>query len=339
MVPSRLDIRSGPYTFTVTDAAMPHGRSKIIKTPSRILVLLLAIVVLQSCGSTSQAGNSTGSVSTLGPGEFSLCQYLGLAASSSEAGPIQNVPATPPIQSTAFTGKYPDIEFIPLYPGATVTVPDQFTVNSDGNILRLTADTDINSVLNFYRDTLPKNGWVATTELPLTSDKTRGAGGMFVWTDPTNTLPWGMKLGVGVDDAPNPKSKNDRTGILLVYKKFPSIGKGLATYFPASNMKTTCSENFFINFSVPDKSWEGTVQKSYLTTASPQEVSDWYSTALPQYAWWLRDDGTYSGTYQVVPSLDYLASHLEVKISSADGGGSKVELTQSIKRYIEPRLD
>jgi hypothetical protein len=279
--------------------------------------------VLQSCDlPTGQAGPTP----TLGPGDFSLCQDLGLTAQASEPGPIETIPATPPAQSTAITGKYPEIQFIPIYPGAAVTVPDQFTVNSDGNILRLTADTDINSVLNFYRDTLPKNGWVATTDLPLTSDKTRGAGGTFVWIDPTNTLPWGMKLGVGVDDAPIPNSKNDRTGILLVYKKFPSIGKGLATYFPASKIETTCSENFVINFSVPDKSWEGTVQKSYLTTASPQEVSDWYSKSLPEYAWWLQDDGTYYGTYQVVPSLDYLASHLEVKISSADGGDRRWSL-------------
>ena len=148
MVPRRPDIRPDPYTITRTDASIPHGRSKITKIPSRVLILLLSLIVLQSCDLPyGQAGPTP----TLGPGEFSLCQYLGLAAPLSEPGPVQTVPATPPAQSTSLTGKYPDIQFIPIYPGAAVTVPDQFTVNTDGNILRLTADTDINSVLNFSK--------------------------------------------------------------------------------------------------------------------------------------------------------------------------------------------
>jgi len=89
---------------------------KLPKAPVYMLVLLAALIVLQSCSPIGQAGPTP----TLGPGEFSLCQDLGLAAQSSEAGPIQTVPATPPVQSTALTGKYPDIEFIPIYPGATL---------------------------------------------------------------------------------------------------------------------------------------------------------------------------------------------------------------------------
>lgn len=336
MVPSRPDIRSGPYTITLTDASILHGRSKITKIPSRILALLLSLIILQSCDLPI---GQPGPTPTLGPGDFSLCQDLGLAAQSSEAGPIQTIPATPPAQSTAFTGKYPDIEFIPIYPGAAIAVPDVYEVNTDGRILRLTADTDINSVLKFYRDILPKNGWVPTRDrLPLTSDKTRGVGGTFIWTDPANALPWSMRLEVGVYDAPDPRSTADRTGILLVYKRFPAIGKGLPIYPPASNIKTTCSENFVMKFSVEDKSYRATIQKSYVTQASQQEVTDYYSTALPTYGWRLQSDGTYYGTYPTVPGLTDMLSHLEVKISSADGG-TKVELTQSVHRYIEPKLD
>jgi len=77
-----------------------------------MLVLLLSLIVLQSCDlSSGQAGPTP----TLGPDDFSLCQYLGLAEPVSEAGPIQTVPGTPPVQSTALTGKYPDIESSFLY--------------------------------------------------------------------------------------------------------------------------------------------------------------------------------------------------------------------------------
>ena len=90
---------------------------KLPRAPVYMLVLLLSLIVLQSCDlSSGQAGPTP----TLGPDDFSLCQYLGLAEPVSEAGPIQTVPATPPVQSTALTGKYPDIEFIPIYPGATL---------------------------------------------------------------------------------------------------------------------------------------------------------------------------------------------------------------------------
>jgi hypothetical protein len=337
MVPSRPGIRSGPYSITLTDAAMPHGRSKIIKIPSRILVLLLSLIILQSCDLPS---SQVGPTPTLGPDEFSLCQYLGLAAPVSEAGPIQTVPVTPPAQSTALTGKYPDIQFIPVYPGAVSYVPDRYIADVDGNILRLTAATDINTILQFYLDALPKNGWMPTvTALPPTTPKGSGVGGTFIWYDPANTIPWGMKLEVAIIDTPLPNSTADRSELFLLYKRYAAIGKGLAIYPSASNIKTTCSENFTMKFSVEDRSWRATIHKSYVTQASPQEVADWYSKSLPEYAWRLQDDGTYYGTYTIAPNLVEFLSHLEVRISPADGGGTKVELTQSVHRYIEPRLD
>jgi hypothetical protein len=258
----------------------------------------------------------------------------------SEAGPVETIPVTPPVQSTSLTGKYPDIEFIPVYPGAVSYVPDQYIVNVDGNILRLTAATDINTILQFYLDALPKNSWMpSVTALPLTTSKGSGVGGIFIWYDPANTIPWGMKLEVSITDTPPPNSTADRSELFLLYKRYPAIGKGLAIYPSASNITTTCSENFVIKFSVEDRSYRATIQKSYLTTASPKEVTDYYSTALPTYAWRLQDDGTYYGAYLVAPRLIDFTSHLEVKITSADGGGTKVELTQSITRYIEYRLD
>ena len=94
-----------------------------------------------------------------------------------------------------------------------------------------------------------------------------------------------------------------------------------------------------MKFSVENRSYQAAIQKSYLTTASPQEVTDYYSKVLPTYGWRLQSDGKYYGTYPTVPGLTDMLSHLEVNISPADGGGTKVELAQSVHRYIEPRLD
>jgi hypothetical protein len=67
-------------------------------------VLLVALIVLQSC--------SVSAAPTLGPDDFSLCQYLGLAAPKSEKSTTGALPATPPVQSTEFTGKYPEYRYI-----------------------------------------------------------------------------------------------------------------------------------------------------------------------------------------------------------------------------------
>lgn len=329
MVPRRPDIRSGPYTITLTNASIPHGRSKITKIPSRVLVLLLAIVLLQSCGSPIQAGNPTVSASTLGPNDFSLCQYLGLAAQVSKAGPIQAVPATPPVQSTAFTGRYRDIEFIPLYPGAKIADPDQYKDEPYGRELRLFTTDDINSVVEFYTRALAKNGWVPTADrVPSALDKRVGDLGMFIWNDPANTVPWGMSLRVSVDPS----------DISVNYQRFPAIGKGLAIYPSASNIKTTCSENFVMRFSAEDEDYQVTIQNSFITQASPQEVTDYYSQVLPTYGWWLENYGSYYGTYLIAPTLVHFVSHLEVKTTPADGGRTKVDLTQSVSRKKEPRF-
>ncbi len=322
---------------TISTAVNVHKSFRsFLEWPSRVLILLVALVILQSCDLPSGQGGPT---PTLGPDEFSLCQYLGLAASSSEAGPIQTVPATPPAQSTAFTGKYPDIEFIPLYPGATITDPDQYKDTSYGKELRPSTADDINSVVEFYKHALPENGWVPTADrIPPAVPSPAGNLGMFIWNDPAHTVPWGMTLQVSVYAAPHPKTITDRTEIYLNYQRFPAIGKGLPIYPSASNITTTCSENFVMKLSAEDEDYQVTIQNSFITQASPQQVTDYYSQVLPTYGWWQENDSSYYGTYITAPIRLHFDSHLRVRTTPADGGGTKVELTQSVSRKKESRF-
>ena len=309
--------------------------------PSRVLVLLLALIILQSCDLPSgQAGSSASPTPTLGPDELSLCQSLGLAAPASEAGPVETIPATPLIQSTAFTGQYPYIEFVPLYPGAEIADPDTYNVTPDGGMeLRLRTSADIDSVLQFYADALPHNGWVPTgIALPQSSSKAGGEAGIYIWIDPADALPWNMTLIIRVNDVTSPGSTGGRTGIYMWYSRNPEIGKNLAMYPTASTITTSCSENFIINTHVADRSYKAAIQKSYITQASPQEVTDYYSKVLTTYGWRLQSDGTYYGIVPISPRALNFVSHLQIKTTPADGGGTKVELTQSITRYLEPHL-
>jgi hypothetical protein len=295
----------------LNNANLVRKSRKLPKAPVYLLVLLLALIILQSSGSPSQAGNSTGSVSTLGPNDFSLCQYLGLATSESEAGPVETVQATPPVRSTAFTGKYPDIEFIPLYPGAAITDPDQYKDTNYGKELRLSTTAGINSVVEFYKHALPENGWMPTADrIPPAIPSAVGDLGMFIWNDPANALPWGMTLWVSVYDAPHPKSITDRSEIYVNYQRFPAIGKGLPIYPSASNITTSCSENFVMRFSAEDEDYQVTIQNSFITQASSQEVIDYYSQALPTYGWWEENNNSYYGTYLIAPTLVHFVSHL-----------------------------
>ena len=110
MVPSRPGIRSGPYTITLTDAAMPHGRSKIIKIPSRILVLLAVVLLLQSCGYSDGVPDE----STAPP---SICPT-----------PIP----------------YPDVPIYPTSSGAHKEDQD------NARLITYTASASYDEVLNFY---------------------------------------------------------------------------------------------------------------------------------------------------------------------------------------------
>jgi hypothetical protein len=264
---------------------------------------------------------------------------LGLTTPVSEAVPVETVPETPPIQSTALTGKYPDIEFIPLYPGATIPDPDQYKDESYGKDLRLRTDADVNSVVEFYKQTLPENGWVPTADRGIPAvPNAAGELGMFIWNDPANAVPWGMSLSVSVYAAPHPNTPTERSEIDLLYNRFPAIGKGLAIYPSASNMTTTCSENFTMKLSEEDADYEVTIQNSFVTQAGPQQVTDWYSQVLPAYGWGQQNDSSYYGTYITAPTLLHFTSHLQLKTSSANGGGTKVELTQSVSRDKEHRF-
>jgi hypothetical protein len=289
----------------------------------------MALIVLQSCIAAAQ---------TLGPDEFSLCQYLGLANPTNETSYTGALLATPSVQSTELTGKYPDIEYIPIYPGSIPRElkngPKSFTLTGNLKVLTLSAPASTTELLKFYTDAFAKNGWIpAGDPLPLTASTGSYIDEEYVWNDPTAALPWHMWLDIYVGH-----TEGNTTVVQLKYERLPDINKNLPVVPDASNITSSCSENFVINTYKLDKSYKATVQKTYFTQANPQQVSDYYSTTLPQYGW-LDNYGTFEGELISPPADTELRTQLDISTSPAEGGGTKVELTQSVHRYIIQPID
>lgn len=309
--------------------------------PAHTLVLLLALIVLQSCDLPfGQAGSSAGPTPTLGPDDFSLCQYLGLASPTNEKSSTGALPATPPVQSTEFTGKYTDTEFIPIYPGSVLYEPSPFRMLGPYNDLGITTSDNTTAVIKYYADTLTKNNWLPAGN-PLPEGYKNGSAARngpdtsaeYLWSDPANALPWHMSLRLNFV----PMDGN-ATVVELKYKRLPDLNKNLPVFSGASNIKSSCSENFVINSYKLDKSYKASVLKSYVAQGSPEQITDYYSTMLPQYGW-IDDYGTFNGTLISPSGAIELSTHLEISTSPADGGGTKVELAQSVTRYIIQPID
>nr|AIA19243.1 Unknown Function [uncultured bacterium] len=129
------------------------------------------------------------------------------------------------------------------------------------------------------------------------------------------------------------------TVVELKYRRLPDLNKNLAVFPDATNITSTCSENFVINSYKLDKSYMATVQKTYDTKATIQQIIDYYSTTLPQYGWLAQRDSTYDGIFLSPSGAIELRTQLEIGSSPADGGKTKMELTQSVHRYLIQPID
>jgi hypothetical protein len=232
-----------------------------------------------------------------------------------------------------FAGQYQDIELIPLYPGAKPNPRRPYRSDATGNDLLVTVPATMTAVLQFYTDVLADNNWLPSGDpLPLTGSTEKAISATYIWNDPVSPVPWHISLTMNIA---NENAVGDITSVQLIYKRFPDIGKNLATYSDATNATTTCSDNGAIQLHKADDNYRATVHKSYTTPASAQQVMDYYGTTLPQYRWFTREDGTYNS---LIPTLiDYISfdAILHIKATPGDGSGTKVELTVDIRRTPE----
>jgi hypothetical protein len=255
------------------------------------------------------------------------------AAPISETGQPSSLPATPHTQNTEFVGQYQDIELIPVYPGAKPNPERLYRSDVTGNDLLVTVPATITAVLQFYIDRLAENNWLPSGDpLPVPTSTEQAidvASAIYIWDDPASDSPWHITLTLNIGILTT--ASGPATSVQLIYKRFPDIGKNLANYPGATNTPTTCSENGVIKLHKADDNYRATVRKSYTTPDSPQQVMDYYRNTLPQYRWFAREDGTYNS---LIPTMiDYISFDATLHIkTTADGGGTKVELTVDIQR-------
>jgi hypothetical protein len=187
---------------------------------------------------------------------------------------------------------YPDIEYVPIYPNASVTSAlisfnghsRNIADLSRADISRDVADArnisyevgeSSDKVAEFYKQMLPKKGWLLRSN--------EGEESLYSWTDPQGKLRWGqyLKLVIGLT------LDNARTLVNLEYGRYPEVKKGLPIYTDAQQVSTGHSETEMTSPSgnIPVHVTDTT----YLSSASPQEISEFYNNSMFECGWYFFD--------------------------------------------------
>jgi len=164
----------------------------------------------------------------------------------------------------------PDIEYIPIHPQASA-----FDTRIDSVIYRrvIFEVKDRNDEVDkFYRDILAKQGWA----FAYSDDSIL----LYNRADPSGNSSWHLQLeivlGLAID--------NTKTMVQLIYGRYPDIGDGLPVYPDAQQVTINRSEKEKGTGS--KKTQVRVTDKTYLTNASPQQLTEYYNGSLPEYAWW-----------------------------------------------------
>lgn len=224
---------------------------------------------------------------------------------------------------TALVG-FPDIEYIPIYPTALVT---SATISFNGHV-RPIADVsradisrdvpDDRSIMyevtdspdmiaEFYQVILSKKGWSLLSSREQVS--------LYSWTDPAGKRGWGQHLEVVIGSTVD----NSKTLVNLNYGRHPIIGEGLPLYADAQKVATTQSdtEKSYLFGEVPVH----VTNITYLSSASPQEIADFYNNSMFEYGWEFFDR---SGAGEVEKQTGDISSQEGIYFRSAPHIGGDV---------------
>lgn len=215
--------------------------------------------------------------------------------------PTPKLAITPIPQNSALVGRYPDLDYIPLYPG-----PDEEDVRRNAEVEKANhtnigrryfeyfapANTSLEDVVAFYRGALTQNGWHPVGDplpAPIGDKKTfvqqlccTGTH-YYVWTDPEERTPWHFYVEVDIAGVDGAMDMEGRVGVNLSYGRYPDTVKNLPLYPGAMDIEMTCSEEpgDALDHGLPVT----TINKTYLTSATPEQLADYYNTTLPPFAW------------------------------------------------------
>ena len=193
---------------------------------------------------------------------------------------VVSKPASPGESETALShtlpaalARFPDIDHLPVYPGATVTFTE--TQSTWRHYITYHVQDRMDKVAAFYQEMLPKKGWQLRSS----------ARDLYSWTDSTGKLRWQMQLEVAIELTLD----QSETVVHLDYGRYPNIEAGLPLYANARQVGLTRStiEKRFGSENVPVQVTEIT----YLSSASPQAIATFYTDSLPADGWRTREPG------------------------------------------------
>jgi hypothetical protein len=207
------------------------------------------------------------------------------------------------IQAAAEQNDGPNPNVVPLYPGASEW-RETSTVSTHPTMWKtIYATTDPHEkVTAYYRDHMPSLGWVMTRG---------GTYPSFVWKDKDGNTPWSLLLEVSVTP-----SYSGGTGVTLLIDYWPDANK-----IPVPNNREYDKVTTVLT---KNENKQPVRTTTYLTSAKPDEILDYYEAVLRRWGW----EKGYDNTGDFFSSYDGVK--LTVEAHQSRGGFTQVEL-----RFIE----
>lgn len=176
--------------------------------------------------------------------------------------------AMPSALPTALVG-FPDIEHVPVYPGATVTFTKTETTKL--NHMAYQVEEPMEKVIEFYQEMLPKKGWLLRSR--------DNHLNVYNWTDLEGKLFWQMYLEFEIELSLD----TSKTVVYLNYGRYPNTEEGLPLYPGAQQISVSHSimEKSFPSGKTPVRVTDIT----YLSSANPLEIAAFYNNSMQDYGW------------------------------------------------------
>lgn len=307
------------------------AQAKRFKAPWAIVLVPVGIVLAGGALVVSQRLGPGAPIDNMPTELYSFCQDTGLDHLIEGGNLLEpTLQATPSIASVQFQGHLPDLEFLPIYPGATEY--DQGLIPGKVGDRRFiySVPAGITDVLQFYSEAFKRYDWRPLEKpLPLTGTVEQTYNADYNWDDPSATSPWHMRLNIDI------RSTNDITGITLNYGRYPDMGKNLPTSPDATAVHVTCFESSPLRLKSDDTTYTAKVTKVFITNAKPDQILEYYSAKLPEYGWKPGETkSNYSGGgYRPILGIT-LGADLKIATAAAEDGRTRVELTSTIKRLM-----
>jgi hypothetical protein len=161
------------------------------------------------------------------------------------------------------------LDYIPIFADSDLQVVSR---SSRWNKLTYQVNEDVKAVTKFYESNLPKHGWIARAA----GSNSANALSHYLWTDPQGQVAWHMQMYIVLQ----PTDSNG-THVTLEVGRYPYTESNLPVYRNTEQPQLTVVEE-------QNPKWKGiirTITKTFVTTATEDEIANYYNTTLPDYGW------------------------------------------------------